>query len=76
MTDDEKKNLEVRFNLIKEKYALWRKHREAVAYWRARCMAAEEFIEQMPDSWTDLTTGQQKAAIEYRQFLKENKEPV
>ncbi len=76
MTDDEKKDLEVRLNLIKEKYALWQKYREAEEYWRARVMALEEFIEQMPNSWTDLTPGQQKAVIEYEQFLKENKEPV
>ncbi|MBK8196718.1 MAG: hypothetical protein IPK76_27265 [Lewinellaceae bacterium] len=45
MTDDEKKDLEVRLKLIKEKYALWQKYREAEEYWRARVMALEEFIE-------------------------------
>ncbi|MBK7337844.1 MAG: hypothetical protein IPJ00_17535 [Saprospirales bacterium] len=75
MTDDDKKDLEVRLNLIKEKYALWQKYREAEEYWRARCMALEEFIEQMPQSWTDLTPGQQKAVEDYRKFLNQNKEP-
>ena len=73
---EHEKALDAILRLLQEK--LYWKGRYLIAdeYWKSRCMAAEEFILQMPDTWTDLTPGQQKAVVEYEKFLKENKEPA
>ena len=76
LNPEHEKALDAILRLLKEKLYWQGRYLIAEEYWKSRCMAAEEFIFQMPDTWTDLTPGQQKAVVEYEKFLKENKEPA